>query len=316
MKLNSTKSLNGEYVFYKNGVEVLRSKNLVTNKGKDVFVQYLSKANTEYASKIVLGVGATTPVATNEFLNFEVFSVPVEFRTVDFTQTPSQVVFRGSIPATFTGVIYESGLATLGGIMPDTNIDYNTEIIVNFNQNYETWSTGTNVAFHLNDLEGTPRLRSGDYGLQITAPSSSSTTSSCDNIIPLNYISSGDKIKIAFHVGSAIPSSIQIKLKADSSNYFTITIPSGSISLGYNIVTVDFDNLVMTGTLNTNSISSAEVTVNATASQSVVTMDSIRFDQYSDISKPVLISHSLLTTPLVVEGGNKFDIEYRLGFDI
>lgn len=316
MKSSTTRFLKGEYVFYKDGVEVMRSQNLVTNKGKDVFVQYLSKESSEYASKIVLGLGNTTPVATNEFLNFETFSVAVEFRTVDFTQTPSQVVFRSSLPATFTGIIYESGLSTLGGVIPDKDIDSNTDILLNFNQNYETWETSANVVFHSNDLEGTPRLRSGDYGLQITAPSSSSTSTSCDNIIPLNYISSGDKIKVAFHVGSSIPSSIVIKLKADASNYFTITIPSADISLGYNIVTIDFDDLVMTGTLNTNSISSAELTVNASTSQSVVTMDAVRFDQYSDISKPVLISHSLLSTPLVVEGGNKFDIEYRLGFDI
>jgi hypothetical protein len=42
----------------------------------------------------------------------------------------------------------------------------------------------------------------------------------------------------------------------------------------------------------------------------------MRFDQYSNVDKPVLVSRSLLTTPLVVEGGVPFDVEYRLGFSI
>ena len=316
MKSVTSKSLKGTYIFYKDGKEVCRSNNIVTNEGKDVFVQYLSKSNNDYASKIVLGIGSTSPAVTNEFLGFEVFPLAIEFKTVDFTQTPSQVVFRASVPATFSGVIYESGLSTMGGTLSSSDINSNNEVIVNFNPNYESWSTGANVVFHTNDLEGTPRLRAGDSGLQITAAASSSVSSTYSGVVPPNYISSGDKLKVAYHVSGSVPTSIQIKLESDSSNYFTATIPAANISLGYNISTIDFDNLVMTGTLDTNSISSITVTVNAASAQSIVTMDAMRFDQYSSVSKPVLVSHSLLSTPLVVEGGNKFDIEYRLGFDI
>jgi len=316
MKSITSESLKGTYIFYKNGQEVYRSKNIVTTEGKDVFVQYLSKNNNDYASKIVLGIGSATPVASNQFLGFEVFPLAIEFKTVDFTQTPAQVVFRASIPATFDGVIYEAGLSTMGGTLSSSDINTNNEVIINFNPNFEEWSTGANVVYHNNDLEGTPRLRAGDSGLQITAASSSSVSSTYTGIVPPNYISSGDKVKIAYHVSGSVPTSIQVKLQSDPSNYFTATIPAASISLGYNITTLDFDDLVMTGTLNTNSVSTIIVTVNAASSQSIVTMDAMRFDEYSSVSKPVLVSHSLLSTPLVVEGGNKFDIEYRLGFDI
>jgi hypothetical protein len=45
-------------------------------------------------------------------------------------------------------------------------------------------------------------------------------------------------------------------------------------------------------------------------------MDAIKFDNSSDLEKPTLVSRSVLATPLIVEGGYPFDIEYRLAFDI
>lgn len=316
MKSHISKSLKGEYVFYKNGVEVMRSANLITNNGKENFINYLSKSSSDYASKIVLGVGGTAPAATNEFLGFEIFPLAVMNRTVDYSKTPTQVVFRATIPATFDGVIYEAGLTTFGGSVSNTDVNSNEELIATFDDNFEPWTTSANVVFHSNDLEGTPRLRIGNSGLQITAAASSSVQSSNSSVIIPKYVSSGDKFKAAFHVSGSIPSSIIIKLEVDSSNYLTATIPASSIALGYNVVTIDFDSLVETGAVNPTNVDTIYVTVNAGSSQSVVTMDGLRFDNYTDLQKPVLVSHSLLTSPLVVEGGTQFDIEYRLGFSI
>jgi len=316
MKSHISESLKGEYVFYKDGVEVLRSPNIITNIGKENFINYLSKSSNDYASKITLGVGSTTPVSTNEFLGFEIFPLSVNFRTVDFSQTPSQVVFRATLPNTFSGVVYEAGLTTFGGTVSDIDVNSNEELIATFDENYEPWVTGANVVFHNNDLEGTPRLRIGNCGLQITAASSSSVSTSLDSVIVSKSISSGDKFKSALHISGSIPTSIVIKMEEDSSNYLTATIPSASLALGYNLVTIDFDSLVATGIVNSQAISKITITVNAASSQSVVTMDALRFDNYTDLLKPVLVSHSLLPSPLTVEGGTQFDIEYRLGFSI
>ena len=316
MKSNLLKNLSGEYIFYKDGTEVYRSKNVITNNGKNVFVNYLSKTDTQYASKIVLGTGGATAVATNEFLNFEIYPVAVLYRTSDFTQTPAQIVFKSTLPTGFNGVIYEAGLTTLGGIIAVDTINDNSELAATFDPDFESWSTNANVVFHSNDLEGTPRLRVGDSGLQITAASSTSVSSTLSGVVGVDYIADGDKLKFAFHVSGSIPSSIDVKFENSDGDYLTATIPSASITTGYNIVTVDFDDLTASGSMDMDSTSLITVTVNAAASQTVVTMDGIRFDKYSDISKPVLISHSILSTPLVVEGGTQFDIEYRLGFDI
>ena len=48
MTLNLSKSLKGEYVFYRDGIEVARSKNIITNNGKEQIINYLSRQNSEY----------------------------------------------------------------------------------------------------------------------------------------------------------------------------------------------------------------------------------------------------------------------------
>lgn len=318
MKSNLEKSLSGEYVFYKNGVELYRSKNIITDAGKEVFVNYLSGQTNGYASKMVLGVGSSTPLSTDEFLSFEVFPSGIDFKTMDFTQTPSQVVFRTTIPSTFKGVIYESGLTTYGGVsLSDLNdVNDNSEIIATFDSDYESWSTTSGVSFHNNDLEGTPRLRVGDSGLEFVVPSSSSKTSTWSSVSPVESYISSDKIKVAFHVSGSVPNSISIKFTTDVTNFYTLSIPSGSISLGYNILTFNISQLIPTGEPAIGSTTGLTIVVSSGAQSTTVTMDGIRFDYYSSLTKPTLVSRSLLTEPLVIEGGYPFDIEYRLGFTI
>lgn len=318
MTLNLSKSLKGEYIFYKDGIEVARSTNIITNNGKEQIINYLSRQNSEYGSRIILGCGSSTPAATDEFVGFEMFPTPVQFKTVDYTQTPTQIVFRTTLPSTFKGVVYESGLSTAGGVnMSDLNdVNDNPDIFATFDPDYEAWELSSGVTVHNNDLEGTPRLRVGDSGLEFVVPSSSVKQSTWYAATPLGYLISSDKIKIAFHVSGSVPNSVGVKMAVDSLNYFQYTIPSSSISLGYNIVTVNFAQLSRVGDPNIENTQELSVTVTSGASATTVTMDAMRFDQYSSIDKPVLVSRSLLSTPLVVEGGVPFDVEYRLGFSI
>ena len=318
MKLNLQKSLSGEYIFYKNGIEVARSKNIVTNLGKEAILKYLSRESYEYASRLVLGCGSNAASVSDEFLSLEMFATSINFKTLDYTKTPTQLVFRSTLPSTFNGVIYESGITTGGGsILSDLNSvnDYQ-ELVATFDPDFENWSISSGVAFHTNDLEGTPRLRVGKYGLQITAPSSSTIQSTLDSVVPvLPYISS-DKIKVALHISGSVPSSVIVKLSNDGLNYYSLTIPSNNLSLGYNIVNYNVGQLIATGSPEISQTQSISVIVNSSASESVVTMDAIKFDSISDLEKPILVSRSVLSTPLVVEGGYPFDIEYRLAFDI
>lgn len=318
MKSNSKNFLNGEYIFYKNGVEVARSKNIITNNGKEAVVAYLSKDTKDYASRIVLGCGSTTPTAIDEFMSFEVFPTSVEYKTLDYTQTPTQIVFRSTLPSTFKGVIYESGLSTTGGVLLSAlnDVNDNSEIVATFDPDYESWSLSSGVSIHANELGGTPRLRVGDSGLQFVVPPNSSRLSTYSNISPLDYYIESDKIKVAFHVSGAIPSSIVLKLSEDSTNFYNAVINQADISAGYNIKTIPVSSLVKTGTPEFQTISEISVAVTSPNLQTVVTMDAIRFDKYSDVNKPTLVSRSVLSTPLVVEGGTPFDVEYRLGFSI
>jgi len=103
MKFNLPKSLSGEYVFYKNGVEVARSKNIITTAGKEAILKYLSRESYEYASRIVLGCGSTTASLSDEFLTLEMFATAINFKTLDYTQTPTELVFRTTLPSTFNG---------------------------------------------------------------------------------------------------------------------------------------------------------------------------------------------------------------------
>lgn len=318
MTLNSLKSLKGEYIFYKDGIEVARSQNIVTDGGKDQIINYLSRQNSEYGSRIVLGCGTSTPLATDQFVGFELFPTPVQFKTVDYTQTPTQIVFRTTLPSTFKGVVYESGLSTVGGVNMSVldDVNDNPEIFATFDPDFETWETSAGVSIHSNDLEGTPRLRVGDSGLEFIVPASGTKQSTWYNATPLGYLIASDKIKIAFHVSGAVPNSVGIKLAVDSLNYFQYTIAAADISLGYNIITINFGQLSRVGDPNVENTQELTISVSAGSSATTVTMDAMRFDQYSSADKAILVSRSILSTPLVVEGGVPFDIEYRLGFSL
>lgn len=318
MKLNFKNSLKGEYVFYKDGVEVMRSPNIITNEGKEIIINYLSKQNSDYASRIILGCGSSTPAAADQFMHFELFPTAVDFKTLDFTQTPTQIVFRTTLPAAFKGVIYESGLSTTGGVNLSSldDVNDNPELTATFDPNYESWALSTGVAIHTNDLEGTPRLRAGQYGLEFTVSGTGSKESTWSGVTPIDYYTTSDNIKVAFHVSGSVPNSIAIKFIEDETNYYLATIPSSSMVVGYNVVTISFGSLVKTGSPDIQNTANISVAVITGALPTVTTMDCIRFDKYSDVNKPTLVSRSLLATPLVIEGGVPFDVEYRLGFSI
>lgn len=318
MQSNMSRCLKGEYVFFRNGVEIFRSPNVITNQGKIVIAEYLSGQARSYASSIVIGAGSSTAIATNEHLDFELGSVPISFKTVDATQDPVQVVFRGTVSSEFVGKIYEAGLivgdsVSLAGF---SDVDSNPEIIATFNPDFEDWNLSDNKVSFYSNISSTPSgiARVGGSGLKFDlTPSSTGVSSLVLSELP-RYYSPDAELHIAFNC-TAVPSSISINLLRDESNYFSHVISTG-ISTGYNIISIPLSSMTVTGDVETSEVESIEVEIIAGLSASVVILDGIRFYEPDSLSDSTLVSRSVLSTPIEVDGGYPFDIEYRVGFDI
>ena len=318
MQSNMSKCLKGEYIFFRNGVEVFRSPNIVTNQGKIVIAEYLSGQSSSYASSIVVGAGSSVALASNEHLDFEMGSVPISFKTVDATQDPVQVVFRGTISSEFIGKIYESGLivgssSSLAGF---SDVDSNPEILATFNPDFEDWDLSDNMVSFYSNISGSPSgiARIGSYGLRFNLTASSTSTSSLILTETPRYYSPDAKIQFAFNC-TTVPASILIKLLRDESNYLSQTISTG-ISAGYNIISIPISGMTVEGDVETSEVEKVEISITSGASSSIVILDGIRFYEPDILSESTLVSRSVLSTPIEVDGGYPFDIEYRVGFDI
>ena len=100
-------SISGEYIFYEDGKEVCRNKNLITKFGKRYLTQYLAGQSNTNLKDIAIGIGSTPASVNDTQLGFEFYRSPVTMSSIDI-QTSSVtgvstygVVHKTTIPAGF-----------------------------------------------------------------------------------------------------------------------------------------------------------------------------------------------------------------------
>ena len=74
-------NLQGTYVFKQNGIEIGRSKNIITDSGKQMIMQYLCGLRQDWAADMSIGVLQGQALASDSQLNFEVGRYPVVLKS-------------------------------------------------------------------------------------------------------------------------------------------------------------------------------------------------------------------------------------------
>ena len=288
----------GKYTFKQDGEIVGESYNLITNAGKKAIVDYLAGYVGRLAGSLAVGIGSAAASVNDTSLQFEVNRPKVELSSADYANFG--VVFKAQLPAELAAVIYEVGAYSGSEALSE----FDSRMLLDFDQNLDAWSAGSFT---------TTNSRLGS-ALTLSAAASTTTTSNLTGIsFDLSGYSAADQFTFVYRANNAFVSAIGIRLKTDASNYFTYNIATPT-SGTYALTTFNKSAMVATGTPDWSNITQAEVYVTATAGGTAsVDFEGLRIeDRDSYREENVLVSRSVLGTPVTTVTGIPMDIEYSI----
>lgn len=315
--------ITGQYIFYQDGVEIYRSKNVITKFGKRFFTNMIAGNTSFNKQDIAIGIAGSSDYAvsdSNSRLGFEFYRVPVSLGSIDITTTPSYtVVYKATIPQDVAGIIKEVGLYP--GTRASVN-NFDSKFLSDFEVNYD-WYDKDNVTLNpeLSIVAAdSSKPRIGSYFLKHNFVTGDTITTSREfkfNTGSLNMsgYSVNDSLTLAYNRENSNSATIKIRFYSSLTDYFEGTItPSGT---GNQISTLSMANVFnnQVGTPDASEISAIgiRVTRSNAATNTSIFLDGLRIND-EDTFDPVfgLISRASLTTPLTKVAGRPVDIEYKL----
>ena len=309
--------ISGEYIFSQDGIEIGRSKNILTKYGKRYITEYLSGQSSNPLKDIAIGIGSAAATVNDTQLGFEYYKARVTLSSPDIQTsvlsglTTYGVVYKATLPPEVSGTINEIGLypsVTLG------STDYSSRPISNF-ESGQYWLDDAGIAV---SEVSTPAPLIGTYYIPVTAASSSSKKYSYDLNLDLSGYSANDSMTIAYNQSDTNLDYVFIRAYSSTTDYYEIRF-LGDASTGNKIKSLTLNNLYSSsygsGTPDGTSITRVSVGIKAKSSgSSTVLMDGLRInDEDSFRSDYGLISRSVLSSPITKSLGRQMDIEYRLG---
>lgn len=302
--------IKGTYIFKEDGVEILRSSNVITKFGKRFLTNFIA-GNVDFSKKdIALGIDSTSATVNDTRLGFEFYRLPIEFGSTDIQtsegSTTYAVVYKTTIPVDVSGTISEVGL------YPSTRLsitNYDSKFLADFNS-YLDWY---DPAGDHPDVSTTgPKI--GDNVITMT----SNGTSAKEYVSPIAGLdisgySVNDSIKLAYYKNDANLEKITIKLYSSETDYYYYDLTPAS-GTGYKLTSdILISSLVAFGTPDKSLINKIGIVIDPTSSATSVGLDGLRIND-EDTFDPIfgIISRSVLSSPLVKLAGRQVDIEYRL----
>ena len=285
--------MKGIYRFYQHGRLVAAVPNLITTRGAEVILRALAGESVTVGASIGVGLGATAPTVADRRLTYEVERATVTVSSSDVTT--GKTIFKARLSQGLQTKIYEVGLF-------NTEFPLGSRALVNFSAD-ETWTSPTFNATN---------ARNGLDALRVSVAANGTTTQTISNLgLDLSSFSTIDEFILAYHYVSNT-SSIRIRfLNEDGTSYYQYTFTP---TTGYNVKTFTKNDMTKVGNVDYSAIASIEFAVSATAGgTAVVDFDGLRIEDKDFIDpRAVLVSRSVLTTPVTKTGVAPMDVEYGL----
>ena len=313
-------NVSGEYVFYEDGKEVGRNKNLITKFGKRYLTQYLAGQSNTNLKDVAIGIGSTAASVNDTQLGFEFYRSPVTMSSLDI-QTNSTtgissygVVHKTTIPVDVVGVISEIGVFPTVSL---SSTDYASNSISTFEDN-QSWAD-SNGAFP--SVLTTPTPKIGSYYLSMNAPSSGTKQYFNNFNIDISGYSALDSLTIAYRQVDLNLDYVFVRMYDSNNNYYEIRYAGDVATTGDKIKSLTLNNLYSSGygsgAPDQTSIVKIGVGVKAKSSgATAVLFDGLRInDEDAFRTDYGLISRSVLSTPIVKTLGKQMVIEYRIGLN-
>jgi hypothetical protein len=307
----------GEYVFYEDGKEIARSKNLLTKFGKRYITQYLANQNNSSSKDIAIGTGSTPATINDTQLNFEFYRSAVNVSSVDIQTSQLTgdstygVVYKTTLPVDVSGIINE--VAIFPSITFGTT-DYASKSISSFEDN-QSWVDSSGG---YPELVNTFSPKIGSYYLSMNATANQNKNYFYNFNLDISGYSSNDSMTIAYYQNDLNLDYVFFRAYDSNNNYYEIRYP-GDSSIGYKINSLKLNNLYSSGfgsgSPDQTSIVKISVGIKAKSSDATsVLFDGLRInDEDAFRSDYGMISRSVLSNVITKTLGKQMDIEYRLG---
>jgi hypothetical protein len=307
----------GEYIFYEDGKEIARSKNILTKFGKRYITQYLAGQSPTSSKDIALGIGSTPATVNDTQLNFEFYRSEVNIASVDIqtNQTTGEstygVVYKTTIPVDVSGIINEVGLfpsITLG------TTDFGSRAISSFEDN-QSWIDSSGNYPSLVTVSS-PKI--GPYYMSIGAASSQSKNYFYDFNLDISGYSANDSMTLAYYQSDLNLDYVFLRTYDSNNNYYEIRYPAEN-TIGYKVKSLNLSSLYSSGFTSgipdKTSIVKISVGVKAKSSgATTVLFDGLRINDEDTFRVHYgMISRSALANVITKSLGKQMDIEYRLG---
>ncbi len=297
--------MRGFYRFYQGGKLIAEHENLLTTEGKRLILRYLAGQSPSLGGAIGLGVSSVAATVNDVIMGFEIERIPVSLKNADYTN--NVVLFKGTIEQDAEFKIYEAGLWSTAA--NNLSGEFDSRIITTFDLDLEGW---TNVTVD------TTANRTGPDAVRVDAGSSATTQSRLDVDMELSGYSANDTFYLAFSKANNNIASIKLIFEdVVSGGSLSLTKTVSSLPTGYNILAFRKGDFVASGTISWDSITRMGFDVTATATAGYVILDGLRIE---DLDTPnqdfVLVSHTVLSSPLVKTNTAPMDVEYALDFSV
>lgn len=290
--------MRGTYTFKQGGRVIGTSENLITSAGKKAIIDFVAGYTPRLAGSIAVGIGTAAATTADKSLQFQITKVPVTLASADYIN--GSVVFKGSIPVGYELTVQEAGIYTGDAAFGE----FDSQTLLDFNQSTDTWSAGTYLATN---------SRLGSF-LNITAAASATTTASQAGLyFDLSRFLDGDQFLLAYRASTAFVSSFSVRLKTDASNYYSFTVNTPASGV-YTIAAFNKSAAVATGTPSWANITSVDVVATSTAGGTgTIAFDGLRIESRAASQEDnVLVSRSVLATPVVKSFDVPLDVEYAI----
>jgi len=321
----------GEYVFYEDGKEIYRSKNLLTKFGKRFLTQYLAGQSNTNSKDIAIGIGGgsaaadiaagRTAASVNDTqLRFEFYRSPVSLNSIDIQTSPVTgvstygVIHKTTIPVDVVGVVNEIGI--FPGVSLSSS-DYASNSISTFEDN-QSWKDSSGAS---PSVLTTPTPKIGTYYLSVNASASGLKEYLNNFNIDISGYSALDSLTLAYRQVDLNLDYVFIRMYDSNNNYYEIRYAGDAATTGDKIKSLTLNNLYSSGygvgLPDQTSIVKIGVGVKAKSSgATAVLFDGLRInDEDAFRTDYGLISRSVLTTPIVKTLGKQMVIEYRIGLN-
>lgn len=317
--MDSRINIFGEYVFYEDGKEIYRSKNLLTKFGKRYLTQYLAGQSLSTLKDIAVGIGSNAATVNDTQLGFEFYKSPVTMNSTEIQTDPNTgistygVIHKTTIPVDVAGVINEIGLFPSVSL---SSTDYASNSISTFEDN-QSWTDSTGA---FATVVTTPLPKIGTYYLSIGSTSSSSKEFFYNFNLDISGYSALDSLTLAYRQTDLNLDYVFVRTYDSNNNYYEIRYP-GDLSTGDKIKSLTLNSLYSSGygsgSPDQTSIVKISVGVKAKSTGATsVLFDGLRInDEDSFRTDYGMISRSVLANPIIKSLGKQMVIEYRIGLN-